>query len=1318
MLLQIAGAQAAFLAAPLLRPEAPWWFLPLVAGSALFVLGGLGLFAWWFLLHRKRPADAEAQAQRGIDKNRLTNIWDRFQRDLPTAVRAVLPGHAHFLVLGAAGAGKSTLIQRKVDWQGQVSQFLPSYTADPLLQIYLGSKRVVQELSGTLLDSTSRATNDALARLFRKIDAEQPPTVVIALKVSSLTLATPDELRLQAQLMRGKINLLSEAFGAPIPTRICLTHMDRTQGYGDVARFLRRNKIPLELPIGADAGLLASLQAYEKYLPRALITLPVAPFQANVEFLLAAEDILGPVRSFVQALLEGGLTSARPELEKLYFFSPAADEQVGNPFEVAARSEQASRLSWLRRLLYQLGIRPLHASLGAALLLAGLIALSVMTRRHAALVERATEATSAFDAAVQRAQEARSTSSESDVVRRSELEASQALSAVRDAESRFRPLRVLFRQDKAAAQRRFIDAIRTGYLLPELDRSVRQRSRERILFALVTVYATNHNTLGALVRAQTSLFSSTIEVSSDILLDYVRASDTPWRELALRLLPPLPSESSRFPVSDLRPWQELVRAVQGAIPQPYITLAQLKGLQQEAGRLLETLAQVRKAALLRQILHALSEESPLDMVRLFGRDAGALAPHPFLVDHAEPLQSFLTLIHDSSLSFGSGGRMTLFRLLKWINDLGSAPIRSAKAGDADKLLEDVIYYLPFPDERPSEISRRAWLELLLRSRKRLLLAYQISKVSAGARKPSECCGCAAPKKRRVCRPAPCPTGGCECSSRKERRASKKRCAEGSARSAEHGTDLELPLWEREELTSKLTALMSSDDPPSDGLEDLYNRAILEREVLPLIKELKKALSGSKALTPDEKLRLSGLVKTEVGEYARRYCAGLLRYYLSYRFTAQSPLGIHGELLNLIKPGSRFLTHLQVVADNVRVAGLEEPYLRSLAQCLAELQPIALLVEPAPRSVPPRSDAGTGQSADKAGAKDPPGGSAPSPPPSRPPASLGVPAGLQPYKEAVSKLLNELDGEAAAGLGSQPAPLAERLGPLGRTALSLAEGRPATPLRLAEKFLDDAGISGELRRPFLLPFQAAYREGAEEIEKAMAQHWQGELLPQLVPLFGRFPFNRSAEREVAPAELDVLSEARGAFFTDLKTFYAPVLIERSGMYQQKPSLGSEFRLTLPKDMLKTVNRLARLSRALFLPDGSRQPLRLAISGLPGRTVQEERTTQTSTAFLQVGRAAAYGFNQQPAAVPLSVDWWDQGVAVVGIESTTSRTGRKQTQSIEVADSAWSLFRLLQKATLEADGVSTWRLLGDGPAETQALRFVIKPEPWSLFEVQLP
>lgn len=1343
MLLQLAVTEGPAAAAP----ARPLWAYALVAASALLVLAGLGVFLWWFFVRRKR-AQGAGTARHGVDAKRLTSIWEKFLANLPIAARLTVPERAHFLVLGQPGAGKSALIERGVDWHGQASQFLPSYTADPLLQVYLGSKAVVQELSGQLLESTSRATNEALTRLFRKLDPQRPPTVVLALKVSFLTAATPDEIRQLAQYMRGKINLLSESFGTPIPTRICLTHMERTRGYGEAARFLHKNKIALELPLGPDRNLTSSLLEYEQYLPRALTTMPVSAFQATVGFLLSSEDVLGPLRSFVQALLEGELGAARPELQRLYFFSPAPDEQVGRPLAAPAqRAGLVPRVSLLRRWLHSLGLRPLHAVLGSVLLLAGLVLLTVVTRRHGALVREAEGRTHELDQAVLRAQQARTVPSESEAVRRAEQPASAALAAVQTAEDRWRPLRALYRPDKTAARQRFVDAVRAGYLLPELDRAVRQRSREHILYALVAVYATRDGTLGALVRAQPLEWSQKLGVSSDILLDYVQQSREPWREPALRLLPPLPSESSRWPVADLRPWREFVRAIQRAITLPALTAAQLKELQKDAERLLGALEQVRKAAMLRQIFQALSEESPLDMVRLFGRDAGALAPNQWIVDHEEPLTQLLTLVRDSSLQLTGGGRMSLFRLLKWINELGTQESGTDGKGD-DAKREDVIYHLPFPEEKPAEVSRREWLDLLQRSRKRLLLAYQVRSAVAGKSRPARadrCCGGCKVNKRshRSARGASCTAAGAPGAGAEPTASGDDGLPEdagdarrGRTERSRRGGDL--PLWNRDEFAPKLAALMTSDDVPDAGLDELYSRAVFEREALPLIQELKKALARSKTLAPEEKLRLSRLVQLEVRGYARRYCAELRRFYLSYRFHAGSSQSLHTELLELVKPGSPFLSHLRTVADNVALRGLDDPYLRPLRECLTELQPIAALVHPegAPGSGGeddgadgPRPGAQEERSAGPAPAPKTPAssksgdesgrpgaaGPAATPPPRRRRVT-GEPAGLAPYRAAVQQLVAELGGTAPAAAGGAPSPLGERLSPLGRAALAAIEGRGDTPLRMAETFLDEAGIGGALRQPFLSPFLSAYRQGRGDLEQALAHHWRDEQLPQVASLLTRFPFSRAAEREVAPGELDVLSEQKGAFWQSLRTFYGPVLVERGGTYQQKAvALGP---LALPRDLLQTVNRLAQLSRALFKPDGSRQPLRLAIRGLPGRTVQAERSTQGTTAFLQVGKAAAYDFNQQGAAVPLTVEWWNQGVAVVGQESTAPRTGRRQTQSIEVADSAWSLFRLLQKSTLEQDGVSTWRIQGDGPAESQALRFVILPDPWALFQVQLP
>ena len=112
--------------------------------SVLFVAAGVFLLIFWLRLRRQSESDtAILQPTQSIARNRLTSIWDKFLARLPSSVRTTIPTYSHFVVFGNSGAGKSALIGRKVDWQGQASQFIPSFTADPLMQIYLGSKALV-----------------------------------------------------------------------------------------------------------------------------------------------------------------------------------------------------------------------------------------------------------------------------------------------------------------------------------------------------------------------------------------------------------------------------------------------------------------------------------------------------------------------------------------------------------------------------------------------------------------------------------------------------------------------------------------------------------------------------------------------------------------------------------------------------------------------------------------------------------------------------------------------------------------------------------------------------------------------------------------------------------------------------------------------------------------------------------------------------------------------------------------------------------------------------------------------------------------------
>lgn len=1280
----------------------PTYVYVLAALFVLLIVAGAVLLFWWIKLRKRREeGTAYVTPAQSMTKSRLLDIWERFLSRLPSGVRATTPELPHFVVFGNTGAGKSALISRKVDWQGQASQFIPSYTADPLLQLYLGSKILVEEFSSAIQDGTTQSYNDALTKLWKSLEVEQIPTVIVVLSAPVLITQPPDQLRQQAQLLRGKINVLSETCGGTTRVRICLTHMDRLRGYSELARFLAKEQVQLELSVGADphSDLGESMTRYERYLPRALTTLPVSSFESIVEFLRGADQFLSPTASFVSALTDLAIGSLRPEVQRIYFASLAADEQISNPFTPPPQVRSTALGSRLARWLRPFGIRPVHAVLALLILGLGLFTMTYVTRRHHAVVEAASEANLTFGEAVARAQTAHN-SGESDVVRRAERSASQSLLATSEAEQRFRPFHLIYRTDKKHTERLFIESIRRGYLLPSLERGIRQRARDKILAALVALYATKDNTLGSLIKASATDWSTDLNVPRDTLLDYIQYSSDPWTEVAVATLPPFPPESLRYSLSDLSPWRSFLQDVRAAIARPYITHAELSALQQRGAGLREGMLALRRAAQLRQWYRNLAEESPLDMLKLFGQEVGILTPDPWLLDQKDPMERLLRMVSESSITTEQAGTKSLYQLLRWLNDTSGT---ASEGKPSEPSSSDVLRFLFPADGTAIDISRKDWEELLSRSRKRTFsMEESASHPTEGPRRTKRCSKLG--KKRGLLPPCKVPTHS---------------PARLSAATKMPSNQTALPLWSQEEFTPKLAALLTGDELPAVGLSDVYNRVVYHREVLPLVTELKKALSGHRNLSAEERISLSRAVQKELARYSQGYCTALLEYHLGYRVSASSPSQLHSDLVDIIKPGSRFVARLKTLVDNVTLQGLEEPYLRPLATCIADFRPIVELLAPKSQAPTPKTESKAGAPSDTAQAARPASD-----------AAASKSEGLMTYHEAVAKLIADLD-RSPASAAEKTAPgndkgdktdksatnpdkssvLTSKLSALGRSALAMHEGSEESSLAKAEQFLDRAGIAGPLRRPFLAPFLAAHQLGSAEIEQVFAQHWKEVMQPQITPLLTRFPFQRGAEREVAPSDLDVLSERRGPLFADLRSLYAVAVTERGEAYVAKSGvLGT---LRLPKDFLPTMNKLAKLSRALFSADGNRQPLQLAIRGLPGPQSSSGSTAQSALAYLQIGKASAYGFNQQSTATTLQVEWWAQGAAVIGVERTVAKTGRKHTQTLEVTDSAWSLYRLLQRSTLDGTGVSTWRIIGDGPDETQIIRFAITPDPWELF-----
>lgn len=1265
----------------------------------IFLILALAALGFALVLYLRKRRSAATVLGGSLDRQRLVRVEQAFRRQLPRSVREALPDCGQFLVFGTAGVGKSTLIARHTDWQAQASQFLPSYTADPLLQIYLSRQLVVHELSAALLLASTGEASAALRALFQDLLSGPPPVAIIVVSFASLREATPDRLRQQAQLVRGKLNLLAEAIGTAVLTRICVTGMDRVPGYPALARMLHGNQIEYGVDLGVRARhpVTNALEGCVRHLPRALTSLPVASFDAITTLLADAPQLLQPLAQYVDELTEPSLAGVRPDLERLYFFSPAAEEQLGSPFAVPKPMPRSlPRASRLRRLLSLDGrVRaPAHALAALLVVICGGGLLTWVVRRHGSAVDSARASVLSLNQRVTRMQAAGSSGEPSSdaLLQRAQLAARQ-LQDLSSAEARFRPLSLLYRHDKTELRAALTESLRRAYLLPLLQTAVRQRSREKILYALAALYATPTGSLGSLLRAQAADFQSQIGLPVSIAEDYLRFQDGPYSEAALVTLPALEDGSAppeRLATESPKAWLVFLEGIRSALSKSTISAAEVESLRSQTQPLKRALARTEQDAQERQIYRLLSEEAPLDMARLFGASAHALNPAPFLADNRGSLNGLLSLIDESARTFGRNDRMSLYRLLKWLNELGNRPAASGEQ------------YHVVIDDRVFHFTKQQWLDLLFRSRQRTL--GSVARLGAPAALTSA---------QKPCRGKRCGADRCQPSRRSPGRHSRSAADSRSARCQKPAAlQRQAPdAFTRDEVLPQVARLYTSDTPPPAGISEIYNRALLSKEILPLVQELRKALSDSASLSPDEKLGVARLVQDEIRTYARRYCIALRNAYDAFDgfpSPSRSLTELRTALLTWPGADSPFIEHLRTIADNADLDGLREPYLRPLAECLAPFRPLAAIVEPGKDGgypgLLPYKNALASLAADLAGESSAANAPTPSDGSAQPASATGSPG--QP---------------AAKGPAAAPPPTAApepalfaHLSPAARTAVRLRTA--GTSRHAIDQFLDSAGLAGALRRPFLRPLTAVYQHGLAELEAAMSRHTKEELAPALQRIMTAFPFSRSSKIELDPPALQALSPVDGAVLDALRGNYiGPGFVtETNGEYTAaKRGADSELQPPrLPKELLSILNQAFRLSRLLFRADGSRQPLRFQVRALAVPAGSGSRSSQPTLTFLSIGKSQVFGFNQQESSKPLEFEWWSRSAAAVGVEYTPADSNRKETRSLEIAEANWSLYRLLQRAPIVDETTVFWQLARESETSRWSLGFAFEPDPWSL------
>lgn len=582
-----------------------WEYWPYYVLAVLLVVAAGWLVFWWLRrggggkgLGGKAVRPPLRAREKRLPPNTLVKVWQRFLRRVPAHVRRTLPAFQPFVLLGESGAGKSSLIDLYSDWKGQSYQYHPSHVSDPYLQIYLGSRALLLEVPASLLNDCETPTEKALRRLWKKVFRRRDPIVVVVLNGAALTSGLPEDLRRQAQMIRGKINSLARGRAKPIQVYLVLTHMDGIAGYHAFSRFLVQEGIPLQMAFERPEDLEQlghCLDPYEALLNRALTHSTPDEFLDTISFFRAIPEVLSVLDAFVRVLCHREPLSPVPSVTRLYFTSsedPAERVELANPFAAQVHLEEVAAPPERRY----------HRWAAAALLVCGLLYLGGGYLHEQRLLK--------------------------DVDRRLDLmEASppgsysvqiqpllQDLAVSLEGDPAFLLFPDFFRGVSRQIRSRLMEDVRQRHLYPLLRRLGNEaEAQEKLVYLLGLLFATQDNNLGTLVKGHVEDWVNVLGVESALVTDYIQYNSPEelsrisldWDYLRLRLA------RTEMPFEQPLPWLMFFRRVQSSTQEPFIVKSVLSSIQQEAKTFLERVKRVRRYELSGQIVGLLKNVTPL-----------------------------------------------------------------------------------------------------------------------------------------------------------------------------------------------------------------------------------------------------------------------------------------------------------------------------------------------------------------------------------------------------------------------------------------------------------------------------------------------------------------------------------------------------------------------------------------------------------------------------------------------------------------------------------------------------------------------------------
>jgi type VI secretion system protein ImpL len=659
----------------------------------VIIFSAIAYFGFYKRWKKKRQEALIAAGGRlPIEKGSLVKVWKEFLRQIPTEFRRAILSYPPVVVLGEAGSGKSVLIGRYTDWKGQAAQFYPSYSQNPQLQIYLGSRTVVQEAPSALLYDYSQSARAALVRLWKPVFKYRDPVVVLAVSAAALKNATPDSLRTLAQTFRGKINVLSRIRGKPVKTRVVLTHMDQVEGFLAFSQFLDKLGVALKVDVSApDVNMEACLEPYEKYIPLALMQLPAKAYMKVLTFLQKAPASLALVAVLLKTLRETDPLSYEPDITDLYLTSDTSGSPsaVSNPFASAFTGQG---------ILAAATVRARHRVVASVAALASLVVLTWSYFTERVIWLEAERALARFD----ETHEPRWAKAVDTQLKELSGEADGSLV------SWVRPR--VFGKAVDHARARFTTTLRTRFLLPALERAANStEAHDSSLYALGVIYATRDGDLGRFITPNAPGIAKALDLPEGVVTAYIDNSVRAWSEpLPLRSLP---YEHKLSAANDLQPWLSYFIELQQAYDEKaHLTTADLAKLQAGARGLISAIEEVRTHDQARTIYRLLLAVQAIDPRPAFERYIEDLQIPEWITQHYTQAESLFQVVASTSMAIPPVETANLHQFINHLRGIRALPDRPA-ANHRFQIADRIFTY-----------EAKKWQKLVERGRVRLLVS--------------------------------------------------------------------------------------------------------------------------------------------------------------------------------------------------------------------------------------------------------------------------------------------------------------------------------------------------------------------------------------------------------------------------------------------------------------------------------------------------------------------------------------------------------------------------------------------------------------------